>query len=176
MRASCCRATRRCGQTGSSWRSATGCSGRRGRNSFKESCAPWVSWLGLLSFIPRGSSSRCPWTTAHGRSSPRPRSRPRKEPLGCYSCGRLCRRLQPLSLVEVFYFSAYATWRPNSYRRHREYVRALQATGVTIVMPVPPLPGSMEGPRREGDRCEHRAASPARRAPRALRSSASRVR
>ena len=61
----------------------------------------------------------------------------------------LCENFAPgpaLFLVEVFYFSAYATWRPNSYRRHREYVRALQATGVTVVMPVPPVPGSMEGP------------------------------
>ncbi|MDH3511743.1 MAG: hypothetical protein OER85_12895 [Gammaproteobacteria bacterium] len=37
-------------------------------------------------------------------------------------------------LVAVYYFSAYATWRANAYKRHREYVKALQANGVTPVM------------------------------------------
>jgi hypothetical protein len=37
-------------------------------------------------------------------------------------------------LNEVFYFSAYATWRAVSYARHQQYVAALQATGVTPVM------------------------------------------
>ncbi len=48
-------------------------------------------------------------------------------------CEHFARR-PALSLVDVFYFSAYATWRPSSYRRHREYVRALQANGVKAVM------------------------------------------
>lgn len=38
------------------------------------------------------------------------------------------------SLTAVYYFSAYATWLPYAYKRHREYVRALQAAGVTAVM------------------------------------------
>jgi hypothetical protein len=31
-------------------------------------------------------------------------------------------------LVKVAYFSAYATWRPASYARHREYVAALRSS------------------------------------------------
>lgn len=37
-------------------------------------------------------------------------------------------------LTAVYYFSAFATWLPDPYRRHREYVAALDATGVTTVM------------------------------------------
>jgi len=37
-------------------------------------------------------------------------------------------------LGEVKYFSAYATWRPDSYKRHRDYVAALQANGVNVIM------------------------------------------
>ncbi len=37
-------------------------------------------------------------------------------------------------LTNVYYFSAFATWLPDAYRRHREYVEALTATGVTPVM------------------------------------------
>ncbi|MFQ5894709.1 MAG: NYN domain-containing protein [Nitrospinota bacterium] len=37
-------------------------------------------------------------------------------------------------LAEVFYFSAYATWLPGPYRRHRQYVAALQSRDVTAVM------------------------------------------
>lgn len=37
-------------------------------------------------------------------------------------------------LVVVKYFSAYATWRTESYRRHQRYVLALEAKGVTPVM------------------------------------------
>ena len=39
-------------------------------------------------------------------------------------------------IVAVYYFSAFATWRPARYARHREYVKALQASGVTPVMGV----------------------------------------
>jgi len=35
---------------------------------------------------------------------------------------------------EVYYFSAYANWRPESANRHRHYVRALEATNVKIVL------------------------------------------
>ncbi len=34
----------------------------------------------------------------------------------------------------VYYFSAFATWRSEAYKRHREYVRALKTAGVTPVM------------------------------------------
>lgn len=49
----------------------------------------------------------------------------------------LCRQYAPspdLELTQVFYFSAFATWRPNAYKRHREYVKALRSVGVTPVM------------------------------------------
>lgn len=38
------------------------------------------------------------------------------------------------SLVAVKYFTAYATWRPDSYRRHQRYVAALEACGVSPVI------------------------------------------
>lgn len=37
-------------------------------------------------------------------------------------------------LVKVAYFSAFATWLPNSYKRHREYVAALKNSGVECHM------------------------------------------
>ncbi len=37
-------------------------------------------------------------------------------------------------LNEVKYFSAYATWRPDSYKRHRDYVTANEYLGVTAIM------------------------------------------
>ncbi len=37
-------------------------------------------------------------------------------------------------LREIYYFSAYATWLPDAYARHREYVAALEGVGVTPVM------------------------------------------
>ena len=38
------------------------------------------------------------------------------------------------SLQEVYYFSAYAPWLPEKMKRHRLYVSALIATGVTPIM------------------------------------------
>lgn len=38
------------------------------------------------------------------------------------------------TLVAVKYFTAYATWRPESYRRHQRYVAALEACGVTPII------------------------------------------
>ena len=38
------------------------------------------------------------------------------------------------SLVAVKYFTAFATWRPQSYRRHQRYVAALEAKGITPVI------------------------------------------
>ena len=49
----------------------------------------------------------------------------------------LCANFAPqplLQLTKVHYFSAYATWKPSSYKRHREYVKALVAAGVVPVM------------------------------------------
>jgi uncharacterized LabA/DUF88 family protein len=37
-------------------------------------------------------------------------------------------------LVAVKYFTAYATWRPASYRRHQRYIAALESRGVTPVI------------------------------------------
>ena len=39
-----------------------------------------------------------------------------------------------LNLEKVLYFSAYATWLPDAYKRHREYIKALRAVGVETVM------------------------------------------
>ena len=38
------------------------------------------------------------------------------------------------TMNHLFYFSAYAGWRPDSLRRHRKYIRALEAEGVTVVL------------------------------------------
>ena len=38
------------------------------------------------------------------------------------------------TLVDVLYFSAYATWLPSPYKRHRQYVTAQVAVGVTPIM------------------------------------------
>ena len=38
------------------------------------------------------------------------------------------------TLVAVNYFSAYATWLPGAYARHRRYIAALGAMGVTPIM------------------------------------------
>ncbi|EHQ51514.1 hypothetical protein ECTPHS_02411 [Ectothiorhodospira sp. PHS-1] len=37
-------------------------------------------------------------------------------------------------VASVVYFSAYATWLPDAYARHREYTKALKASGVEVVM------------------------------------------
>lgn len=37
-------------------------------------------------------------------------------------------------LLAVKYFTAYATWRPESYRRHQRYVASLEAKGVTPII------------------------------------------
>ena len=39
---------------------------------------------------------------------------------------------QEQTLVAVNYYSAYATWLPAAYARHRQYVAALTATGVDV--------------------------------------------
>lgn len=42
--------------------------------------------------------------------------------------------LKNQALNKVKYFSAYATWLPNSYKRHRDYVAANKVLGVTPIM------------------------------------------
>ncbi|MBX9703596.1 MAG: hypothetical protein K2X39_05535 [Silvanigrellaceae bacterium] len=37
-------------------------------------------------------------------------------------------------ITQILFFSAYPTWKPDSYFRHRQYVAALQASGVSPVM------------------------------------------
>lgn len=37
-------------------------------------------------------------------------------------------------VVGVHYFSAFATWIPDAYQRHLDYVRALESVGVNVVM------------------------------------------
>ena len=46
------------------------------------------------------------------------------------------RQIAPKSetITAIYYFSAYATWLPAEQARHEEYVRALEATGVTPIM------------------------------------------
>lgn len=49
----------------------------------------------------------------------------------------LCRHFAPrpaFRLVDVYYFSAFATWLPEQYHRHRVYCSALRATGVHVVL------------------------------------------
>lgn len=50
---------------------------------------------------------------------------------------RLCEVYAPKpdhQLVAINYFSAFATWRPEAFARHQQFVRALEATGVTAVL------------------------------------------
>jgi uncharacterized LabA/DUF88 family protein len=37
-------------------------------------------------------------------------------------------------ITQILFFSAYPTWKPDSYRRHRQYIAALSASGVTPVL------------------------------------------
>ena len=37
-------------------------------------------------------------------------------------------------ITQILFFSAYATWKPESYYRHRLYIKALSANGVTPVL------------------------------------------
>lgn len=45
---------------------------------------------------------------------------------------RLTRQSEEVQCVK--YFTAYATWRPSSYRRHQRYIQALEHQGVTPVI------------------------------------------
>ncbi len=49
----------------------------------------------------------------------------------------LCTEFAPsphFKIEAIYYFSAYAKWRRGAYKRHKAYVRALSAVGVTPVM------------------------------------------
>lgn len=37
-------------------------------------------------------------------------------------------------ITQILFFSAHPTWKPDSYSRHRNYIAALLATGVTPIM------------------------------------------
>ena len=53
-------------------------------------------------------------------------------------------------LEGVHYFSAHATWLPDAYKRRRTYVKALRATGVTVVL------GKFKEKDRKCLKCGHR--------------------
>lgn len=38
------------------------------------------------------------------------------------------------AIADVFYFSAFATWRPNAMKRHKQFIDALENKGVRIIM------------------------------------------
>jgi len=62
-------------------------------------------------------------------------------------CEALIRNDPRAELVEVFYFSAYATWKPEQYARHRHYVAALKSAGVKIIL------GNFKKKPRKCNRC-----------------------
>lgn len=37
------------------------------------------------------------------------------------------------TIAEIYYFTAYARWRPYSYRRHKEYIKALRSENIKII-------------------------------------------
>lgn len=53
-------------------------------------------------------------------------------------------------LIDVFYFSAYADWLPQSKKRHIQYVKALMASGVRPVM------GKFKNKDRKCPKCKHK--------------------
>lgn len=64
----------------------------------------------------------------------------------------LCTIFSPqpdFTLSEIYYFSAYATWRPEEYKRHRDYVKALKSSGVTPIM------GNFKFKDRQCHECNH---------------------
>jgi uncharacterized LabA/DUF88 family protein len=60
----------------------------------------------------------------------------RKPHLKWLDLTKLCENLlrEDEQLVEVNYFSAYATWMPDAHRRHMEYVKALRHVGVICMI------------------------------------------
>jgi uncharacterized LabA/DUF88 family protein len=53
-------------------------------------------------------------------------------------------------LIDVLYFSAYANWRPDSKKRHQEYVKALTSNGISPIM------GNFKAKDRKCPTCAHR--------------------
>jgi uncharacterized LabA/DUF88 family protein len=62
-------------------------------------------------------------------------------------CDALIRNDRRAHLSEVFYFSAFATWKPEQYARHRQYVAALKSAGVKIIL------GNFKKKPRKCNRC-----------------------
>jgi uncharacterized LabA/DUF88 family protein len=62
-------------------------------------------------------------------------------------CEALVRNDPRAEIVEVLYFSAFATWKPEQYARHRQYVAALKAAGVKIIL------GNFKKKPRKCNRC-----------------------
>lgn len=105
-------------------------------------------------FIPQGTSLRCPWATVHGRfffQGLLVRVTAFVDGFNLYhalddlgqhhlkwlNLRALCQHFAPqpqFQLDAIYYFSAYATWRVRAYRRHRGYVTALRAVGVTPIL------------------------------------------
>jgi len=56
---------------------------------------------------------------------------------------------QTHELIDVFYFSAYADWLPDSKKRHVQFVKALQLSGVQSVM------GKFKPKDRNCAKCSH---------------------
>lgn len=50
-------------------------------------------------------------------------------------------------ITHIYFFSAYPTWKPGPYRRHRQYIAALSSTGVIPVM------GQFKNKPRECKKC-----------------------
>ncbi len=38
------------------------------------------------------------------------------------------------SIADIFYFTTYVTWKPDSWNRHKQYIKALRAEGVKEVL------------------------------------------
>lgn len=62
-------------------------------------------------------------------------------------CESLIRNDSRADLVGVFYFSAFATWKPEQYARHRQYVAALKSAGVKTIL------GNFKKKPRKCNRC-----------------------
>ncbi|MCH9626665.1 MAG: hypothetical protein S4CHLAM2_02910 [Chlamydiales bacterium] len=51
-------------------------------------------------------------------------------------------------ITQILFFSAYPTWKPAAYHRHRQYIAALSATGITPVM------GQFKNKRKRCQKCK----------------------
>jgi uncharacterized LabA/DUF88 family protein len=54
------------------------------------------------------------------------------------------------TLIQVYYFTAFATWRPGAVGRHREYIKALTHSGVTCVV------GHFKEKHRKCQKCHYK--------------------